>query len=754
MKIIKSTMIILLTTSLIVSPTTAFAEPSQEEVLTEEKQLDSNKKMITTSSTSEQETHSAVTQSTEATYNDWFPDDQLAAIIAKSQAHLPTDVVTESQLAGITSISCVDGNVSDLSGIENLPNLTSLYCARNNLTTIDTSHNPKLTDIECSDNQLTSINVSQNTNLTKLDCSGNELTTIDVDQNPELTSFDCGDNQLSNIDVSQNLKLTTLNVCSNELTSIDISQNSKLTSVYCNNNLLSALDVSCNPALTLIDCEFNQLSSIDTSKNLALATFQCDANQLSALDISHNTNLKKLQVANNQLTTLDCSSNKYLQTLWISNNQLTTINFSNNKNLIELRCSNNHIQDFTTVPDTIKTFDGSHQSITLPAETLSIAEFTLPVSENLKDIYGKPMAISFDSTQQYYYPTFDSSTGVISWRNLHDTGTLSYTYSGPKSTSGTFYIPYSMVSIHLSCVDKITYNMTDDISEQEFLQDIQAETEEENTLTSDFETAVDFSTPQDYQVTVTATDPTSKASVDKNVTVQIVSQAPEIQADKETSYAAGEKVTEAEFLEQIHAKTDDGTKVTSDFEDKVDMSKPDDYRVTLHAENQYGQAADPVEVIVHVTSQAPEIQADTEISYIEGEAISEAEFLEQIHAKTDDGTEVTSDFVEVVDFSKSGNYRVTLNAENQYEQKAEPIKVDVHVTTKAGSPDPDTPSSKESDRARAAASTVSPDLKVTDPQSIDAEKTLPKTGDDGIYGWIILGSLLTLSSFYMLRRKK
>ncbi|WP_180718799.1 LapB repeat-containing protein, partial [Listeria monocytogenes] len=57
------------------------------------------------------------------------------------------------------------------------------------------------------------------------------------------------------------------------------------------------------------------------------------------------------------------------------------------------------------------------------------------------------------------------------------------------------------------------------------------------------------------------------------------------------------------------------------------------------------------------------ISADSGKTYIENQPVTEAEFLADIKAKTNDGTAITSDFATVVDLSKPGKYVVTLNAE-------------------------------------------------------------------------------------------
>lgn len=74
---------------------------------------------------------------------------------------------------------------------------------------------------------------------------------------------------------------------------------------------------------------------------------------------------------------------------------------------------------------------------------------------------------------------------------------------------------------------------------------------------------------------------------------------PTITADNSKEYVENETVTEAEFLTDVHATTDDGSAIDSDFETVVDKSVPGDYIVTLTSSNSIGTAT-PVTVTVHI----------------------------------------------------------------------------------------------------------------------------------------------------------
>ena len=191
-----------------------------------------------------------------------FPDANFRNYLLK-QDYGQDGILTEEEISKITSIEESYKQISSLQGIEFFTALTSLYCNRNQLTSLDVSHNTALTYLKCSSNQLTSLDVSQNTALEKLDCSFNQLTSLDVSGATALTILYCYYNQLPSLDVSHNTALTALYCYSNQLPSLDVSQNTALTSLGCSNNQLTSLDVSGATALKGLSCYSNQIKGTE-----------------------------------------------------------------------------------------------------------------------------------------------------------------------------------------------------------------------------------------------------------------------------------------------------------------------------------------------------------------------------------------------------------------------------------------------------------------------------------------------------------
>ncbi|MEE9728514.1 LapB repeat-containing protein [Listeria seeligeri] len=153
-----------------------------------------------------------------------------------------------------------------------------------------------------------------------------------------------------------------------------------------------------------------------------------------------------------------------------------------------------------------------------------------------------------------------------------------------------------------------------------------------------------------------------------------------IQADEAISYPKKTVKTEEEFLNEVHASTTDGSVITSDFADVVDFATPGVYEVTLNSVDANGLVAFPekVQVTVEAKMGVPVITADNEVSYPKDTVKTEADFLQEVHAKASDGSTVTSNFDSVVDLNVPGDYRVELNAANE-DNAATPVYVIVHV---------------------------------------------------------------------------
>jgi len=304
-----------------------------------------------------------------------FPDEDFRNWLLK-QDYGSDGVLTDAEIAKVTSINVYSRSIQSLKGIEYFTALTSLSCYDNQLTSLDVSKNTALQVLRCYSNNLTSLGVSKNTALERLDCEknkltsldvskntalknlycySNQLTSLDVSKNTELELFSCSDNQLASLDLSNNVALITLDCEKNKLTSLDVSKNTRLQIIYCNSNNLTSLDVSKSTALTKLWCYSNRLTSLDVSKNTVLTSLDCRYNHLNSLNVSKNTALTMLNIGDNQLTSLDVSKNTALTGLWCFKNPITMLDVSKNTALTNLSCFSNQLTSLDVSKNTALT---------------------------------------------------------------------------------------------------------------------------------------------------------------------------------------------------------------------------------------------------------------------------------------------------------------------------------------------------------------------------------------------------------------
>ena len=184
-----------------------------------------------------------------------FPDETFREYLEQFDKDDDTFLSTAERNA-VKTIDVSEGyngqKITSLKGIEFFPNLETLWCYENQLTSLDVSKNPELNELRCHENQLTSLDVSENTKLTILTCGTNKLTSLDVSQNTALKGLSCSNNQLTELDVRQNAELVNLYCSDNQLTELDVSRNNKLFRLDASNNCLTNLNVD-NTSITIFD---------------------------------------------------------------------------------------------------------------------------------------------------------------------------------------------------------------------------------------------------------------------------------------------------------------------------------------------------------------------------------------------------------------------------------------------------------------------------------------------------------------------
>ncbi|ODG55213.1 cell surface protein [Listeria monocytogenes] len=480
------------------------------------------------------------------TYNDYFPDDNLAKAVAEKMNSEVNATVTVEELAKITKLDARSQDIEDSTGIEFLTGLEVLNLEDNQLKSIDVSKNLNLKELTCSNNPLANLDVSKNLALEELTCENNELTQLDVSQNTALEYLYCPRNQLTKLDVSKNSALRYLACDVNQLTNLDVSKNPALTNLGCTKNQLTDLDVSQNPNLGTLVCSDNQLTNLDVSQNQALENLACDNNELKNIDINQALSLKELSCENNQLTNLDTTQNLALEILYCDDNQLTDLDVRKNVNLLilfcnnnqltnlavgetiaKVRCNNNQLKDVSSLPDYFTDdnddYQAMDQTLVSPTQTTQNNTLVYAVPTDLLDKDGNIVSIIKPESGGIY----DAATRTITWENLPDNGEVSYTFENEDygRFSGRVTVPYTgKETISISSDDEISYKEGTTKTEPAFLADIHASvTPATETITSNFADVVDFQTPGKYVVTLSVTG----SDVTKDVIVYVTAEPSE-----------------------------------------------------------------------------------------------------------------------------------------------------------------------------------------------------------------------------------
>ncbi|EBI2479853.1 LPXTG cell wall anchor domain-containing protein [Listeria monocytogenes] len=480
------------------------------------------------------------------TYNDYFPDDNLAKVVAEKMNKNVDESVTIEELAKITKLDARSRGIEDSTGMEYLTGLETLYLEDNQLKSIDVSKNLNLKELACSNNPLANLDVSKNFALEELTCENNELTQLDVSQNTALEYLYCPRNQLTKLDVSKNSALRYLACDVNQLTNLDVSKNPALTNLGCTKNQLTDLDVSQNPNLGTLVCSDNQLTNLDVNQNQALENLACDNNKLKNIDIDQALALKELSCENNQLTNLDTTQNLALEILYCDDNQLTDLDVSKNVNLLILfcnnnqltnlavgdtignvRCNNNQLKDVSFLPDYFTDdyddYQAMDQTLVSPTQTTQNNKLVYAVPTDLLDKDGNIVSIIKPENGGIY----DAATRTITWENLPDNGEVSYTFENEDygRFSGRVTVPYTgKETINISSNDEISYKKGTTKTEADFLADIHASvTPATETITSNFADVVDFQTPGKYVVTLSV----AGSDLTKDVIVYVTAEPSE-----------------------------------------------------------------------------------------------------------------------------------------------------------------------------------------------------------------------------------
>lgn len=306
--------------------------------------------------------------------DEYFPDEIFRLHIWTKIDKNMDGVLSNAERNAVIGLDLNNIFISDLTGVEYFPNLSTINCSGNLLKKLDLSANSKLTIVNCSNNQLTELylppttvndiglkigiqtlncsnneltelNVSGLTNMLTLNCSNNMLDALDVYNNTALRTLDCSKNLLLGLDVADNTRLLTLNCSENTLRLLNVRENGALTTLNCSLNRLLTLNLEGNADLVTLDCHGNELMELDLTANRNLSTVDCSFNELEAIDLSRSTSLLTLDCSSNKLSGLDVAPANRLTSLICSGNPLGSVSLESNTRLTKVECSNCQLKE-------------------------------------------------------------------------------------------------------------------------------------------------------------------------------------------------------------------------------------------------------------------------------------------------------------------------------------------------------------------------------------------------------------------------
>ena len=334
-----------------------------------------------------------------------------------------TAITGLADCTALTYLDCEDCAITTLPGVNNMPNLQTLWARNNQLTgPFEVSNKPNLqslrvrgntglTQLRCTNNALTSLDVTGCTGLDFLFCEVNSslssisgltsctalrffgcdycaFTSLDMTFCPGLESLYCYNNQLTSLNVTGLTALLNLNSknnpnlgeitglsdcsaltyleCSNcGLTSLSTGNMSSLQELWCSNNLFSTLSVSNKP----------NLKTLVVSNNPLLEDIDCYNNALEQLDVTICPELYYIDCETNQLTELDVRTCPTLMFLSFNDNKLSDLDISMNPELRYLWCFDNKLTslDLSHCSDDFRSLDCAYNQI---SGTLDVSRFT------------------------------------------------------------------------------------------------------------------------------------------------------------------------------------------------------------------------------------------------------------------------------------------------------------------------------------------------------------------------------------------
>ena len=291
-----------------------------------------------------------------------FPDEAFRTYISENLDNDHDGILSDAE-AAITTLNVANLGIANLTGLKFFPQLTTLDCQNNQLTTLYLHDNTKLQTIYCNDNQLTQLShVMFLYQLTTLHCYNNQINSNDLSdlisklrQAPATGTLVC----YSTADGEGNAQPTE------EMASRAAEKNWRLCTVDAGGNL-QQLATASGVSITILnfpDPKFliyvrtfdknndNFLSDDELQKATDINVAGMGITSLQGIE--YFTEVTKIRCGSNKLTWLDLSKLHYLKTLWAQDNQLQSLIVSKYSDLNEITCDINQL-DWYAIKDLVE----------------------------------------------------------------------------------------------------------------------------------------------------------------------------------------------------------------------------------------------------------------------------------------------------------------------------------------------------------------------------------------------------------------
>jgi hypothetical protein len=283
--------------------------------------------------------------------------------------------------------------------------------------------------------------------------------------------------------------------------------------------------------------------------------------------------------------------------------------------------------------------------------------------------------------------TTSAGTLTIDLNGVDFTTPASYTAQAGANNDGTEAIPVP-VTIRIVPVIAIraartwlSYPQGTQVTAAQLESDAEASLSAPGVLLADL-SALNSDSPGSYPVTLTATDEYGFAAVPVTLTVTVTSR-PDVPvitlAHTSAAFQAGHTPTSTQVISSLGAEISSGT-LRVDLA-RVNFHKTGTSQITVTGKSATGVVAKPVTATLKVVTVTTIAVRETSVRYPASvtRAITCAGVVAAVRATAGNGAKVTADLT-AVEPDVVGDYRVTLQAIDQYGFAAKPVTVTVRVT--------------------------------------------------------------------------